>query len=307
MWFRNARLYRLTKALPQSPEAMEEQLAERAFKPCGPQDSARQGWAPPLGKHGSQLVFSSGGYHMVCLRKEEKVLPASVIRETVDERAEHIEQEQGRPVRRKERNDIKDEVTLELLPKAFTKSKHIYAYIAPDESLIVVDSASSSAAETLLTELRETIGSLPVRPPVVNQSPAFTMTQWLSGDAEMPASLTLGQECELRDDNDEGGVIRIRGLDLQGEEVSSHLANGMSVTRLALNWEEQLQFLMDDELTVRRVKFGDDFQERLDQEEADDAAAKFDAAFSLMALEFSRLVPALLEAFGGEDRSAIVE
>ena len=50
-----------------------------------------------------------------------------------------------------------------------------------------------------------------------------------------------------------------------------------------------------------------DFQEKLDDVDADDAAARFDAAFSLMTLELARLIPGLLEALGGEDRSAIVE
>lgn len=306
MWFRNARLYRITKAFDWSAEALEEALAARAFKPCGPQDSERIGWVPPLGREYPQLVFSSGKYHLVCLRREEKVLPAAVIKETVDERVEYQEEEQGRPLRRKEKNDIKDQVTQELLPKAFTRSRFIYAYVAPDESLVVVDSASSNAAEMLLSELRETLGSLPVRPPVVQQSPAFIMTQWLRGEVEPPASLQPGNECELRDDSEEGGVIRIRGLDLGGDEVRGHLDNGMSVTRLALNWEDNLEMVLDDELTIRRLKFGDGLKDRLDDEGGEDRVARFDTAFTLMTLEFARLVPALLEAFGGEDTSALV-
>ncbi len=81
----------------------------------------------------------------------------------------------------------------------------------------------------------------------------------------------------------------------------------MQVTRLALDWEENLSFLIDEELTIKRLKFGETLRDQLDDIDSDDKLAKFDGAFSLMTLEISRLVPVILEAFGGEDRSAIVE
>lgn len=305
MWFRNARPYRITKAFDWSAEALEEALAKRAFQPCGPQDTERLGWVSPLGRDGDQLVFTSGECHLVCLRREEKVLPPAVIREEVDERVAAAEEERGQPLRRKEKTEIKEQVTLELLPRAFTKSRFIHAYIAPSQELVVVDSAASNAAETLLSELRETLGSMPVRPPAVNESPAFTMTQWLRGEAHPPAGLVPADECELRDDEEQGGVVRIKGVGLDGDEVRAHLENAMSVTRLALDWEDQLSFMLDDELTIRRLRFGDDLKEKLDDDAGDDRVARFDAAFSLMTLELSRLLPALLEAFGGEDRSAL--
>jgi len=307
MWFRNARIYRFTKPFTLSEEVLEEKLSEGAFKPCGPQDSAKLGWVAPLGRHGQQKVFSSGGCHMVCLRKEEKLLPAAVVKEAVDERVELIEQEQARPVRRKEKNEIRDQLELEMLPRAFSRSRHTFAYISPADGLLVVDASSANAAEALTSHLRETLGSLPVRPPVVNQAPAFTMTGWVTGNLDVPQSLALEDECELRDDSEEGGVIRVKGFDLREDEIRAHLEGGMEVTRLALNWDDELSFTLDSELAVRRLKFGDGFQDKLDDIEADDAAAKFDASFQLMTLEFARLVPALLEAFGGEDRSAIVD
>ena len=67
-----------------------------------------------------------------------------------------------------------------------------------------------------------------------------------------------------------------------------------------------MSFVLDEEFGIRRLKFGETLQEKLDDVDADDAAAKFDAAFSLMTLELSRLIPGMLEAMGGEDRSAIV-
>lgn len=306
-WFKNLRIYRITKAMSWDADALSEALDKHGFKACGPQDTERTGWVAPVGGEDGELVRSVGGRHLVCLRHQQKVLPPAVIKEETDERIEAAEEETGRPLKRAEKTEIKDQVTLELLPRAFTKSKHISAYLDFNAGLVVVDAASSPQAEMLLSELREALGSLPVRPPAVLQAPAFTMTQWLRGEIHPPQGLVPAYECELRDDEENGGVVRIKNLVLDGEEVTTHLDNAMSVVRLGLNWEDSLTFMLDDELTVRRLRFGDAMKESLDDEGGDDALARFDSAFQLMTSEVDRLVPVLLEAFGGEDRSAISE
>ncbi|MFO7995455.1 MAG: recombination-associated protein RdgC [Marinobacter sp.] len=306
MWFRNARVFRFTKPFEITAEALEEKLQADAFKPCGPQETSRQGWVSPMGKHSDVLVHSAGGYHLIALRKEEKLLPASVIKDLVDEKAEVIEAEQHRKVRRKEKDELKEEVMLEMLPRAFSKNRRCYAYLAPADGVLVVDAGSAKQAEDLASTLRKSVGSLPVRPPAVEQAPAFTFTGWLSESIDVPASIELGTECELKDTSEDGGVVRCKGLDLQGDEIRSHLDAGMQVTKLSVTWDDNLSFVLDEELGIRRLKFGDTLQEKLDDVDADDAAARFDAAFSLMTLELARLIPGLLEALGGEDRSAIV-
>lgn len=307
MWFRNARVFRFTKPFDITPEALEEKLQNDGFKPCGPQETTRQGWVPPLGKHSDMLVHSTNGYHLVALRKEEKILPGPVVKELVEERAEAIEAEQGRKVRRKEKDEIKEQVMLEMLPQAFSKNRRCFAYLAPKDGVLVVDAGSSKQAEDLASFLRKSLGSLPVRPPAVEQAPAFTFTGWLNESVDLPSTIELGSECELKDPSEDGGVVRCKGLDLQADEIRNHLDTGMQVTKLAVTWDDSLSFVLDEELGIRRLKFGDTLQEKLDDVDADDAAARFDAAFALMTLELARLIPGLLEALGGEDRSAIVE
>ncbi|WP_417532332.1 recombination-associated protein RdgC [Marinobacter lipolyticus] len=307
MWFRNARVFRFTKPFDITAEALEEKLQSDVFKPCGPQETTRQGWVPPLGKHSDMLVHSTNGYHLIALRKEEKILPGPVVKELVEERAEAIEIEQGRKVRRKEKDEIKEQVMLEMLPQAFSKNRRCFAYLAPKDGVLVVDAGSSKQAEDLASFLRKSLGSLPVRPPAVEQAPAFTFTGWLNETVDLPATVTLGNECELKDPSEDGGVVRCKGLDLQADEIRNHLDTGMQVTKLAVTWDDSLSFVLDEELGIRRLKFGDTLQEKLDDVDADDAAARFDAAFALMTLELARLIPGLLEALGGEDRSAIVD
>ena len=56
-------------------------------------DMATLGWVAPLGHLGEQLTHQSNGCIMVCLRREEKVLPAAVVREIVNDKVLEIETE----------------------------------------------------------------------------------------------------------------------------------------------------------------------------------------------------------------------
>jgi recombination associated protein RdgC len=307
MMFKNARFFRFTKPISIDSDQLEAALLESPFNPCGPQELSRMGWVSPLGKKGEHLVYTAGECLLICLQHQEKMLPTSVIKEIVEERCEEIEAEQARKVRRKEKDEIKEQVTLELLPRAFHRTKRTYAYLSPRDGFMVVDASSAKVAEDCASALRKSIGSLPVRPPVVNQSPAFTFTGWLYESIEIPSPIKLGNDCLLEDPSEDGGKLTAKGMDLESDELRNYIASGMHVTRISVEWEENLSFALDAELTISKLQFGDAFHEKLNDVNADDALARFDTAFGLMTLELSRLFPGLLDAFGGEDLSAIID
>jgi recombination associated protein RdgC len=172
---------------------------------------------------------------------------------------------------------------------------------------MVVDTSSAKVAEDFASALRKSIGSLPVRPLVVNQSPAFTFTGWLNESIDLPSPVKLGSDCLLEDPSEDGGKLTAKGMDLESDELRNYIASGMHATRISVEWEENLSFVLDSELTISKLQFGDAFHEKLNDVDADDALARFDAAFGLMTLELSRLLPGLLGAFGGEDLSAIID
>ncbi|WP_372997260.1 recombination-associated protein RdgC [Marinobacter sp.] len=306
MIFKNARVFRFTKPITIDPDQLEQKLRADQFKPCGPQETSRMGWASPLGNKGEYMVYAAGGCMLICLKKEEKILPGPVIKEMVEERCEDIETEQGRKVRKKEKDEIKEQIMLECLPKAFSRTKRTFAYLSPKDGFMVVDHATASVAEELASALRKSLGSLPVRPPVVQQAPAFTFTGWANETIDRPESITLGTKATLVDPSEEGGKISVDGIDLGSDEIRNHIDAGMQVTKISLGWDDSVKFVLNEELAITGLKFGETFQEKLDDVDADDALAKFDAAFGLMTLELSRMIPGLFEVLGGEDDSAIV-
>ncbi len=297
MWFRNIQIYRLSAPFTLSPEELHEAMLEKITKPCAGLDTHRVGWDSPLGKHSEQLVHAANGRMMICMRREERILPAAVIREAVDEKAEEIEEKEARSVGRKEKMRIKEEIIVDLLPRAFTRSHRSYAYIDPKDGWVVLDCSSAAKAEEILTLMRTTLGSFKITPLTVNNAPAAIMTDWVKTTA--PAGWVLADECELKEPVENGGTIRIRGIDLGSDDIQQHINSGKLVNKLAIEWQERLACILADDLSIKRLKFLDIIMEEAGDTAADDAAARFDADFSIMSMELARFIPALAEQFGG--------
>jgi len=301
MWFKNLTLFRFSEPFTLSSNEVAEKLEAMRFRPCGSHDESSFGWTSPLGRGSEALLHSANGFMMLCGKKEEKVLPASVIAELLQEKIADIETEQARKLSKKERTTLKDELIFELLPRAFSFSRHLYAYIDPQGGWLVVDSSSSKKAEELLSSLRRCLGSLPVVPLNTVEKPVLTMTDWLMSE-KTPAGISIEDECELRSPEEEGGIVRCKKHDLALPEIKNHLETGKQVIKLALNWEDRISFVLDEQLAVKRVRFLDLVQDQVADTQAESEIERFDVDFSIMTLEFGNFLPQLLALFGGENK-----
>jgi recombination associated protein RdgC len=302
MWFKNLSVFRLTEAFTLTPEELEKKLEPLAFRPCGSHEEFTFGWTSPLGKTGQQLTHNVNDFIMLCGKKEERVLPAAVINEIVQEKIIEKEEHEARKLSKKERTEIKDEIIFDLMPKAFTFTRKIYAYVDPKGGWLVVDTASAKSAEDLLSMLRKSLGSLPAVPLNTIDKPITTMTDWLLNN-KAPDDITIEDECELRSPEEAGGIIRCKRHDLALPEIKNHLDTGKEVIKLAVSWADRLSFIIDENLSVKRLRFLDLIQDQVADIETDDEAAQFDVDFSIMSAELSSFLPRLIELFGGENKA----
>lgn len=303
MWFKNLALYRFSEPFTTSPEELELKLKEKPFRPCGSHDQISMGWVSPIDPKSDLLTHVSNGFIMICLKQQEKVLPSTVVNEMLLEKVTEIETLESRKLAKKERSRIKDDLIFELLPKAFSFSKKTFAYIDPKGGWVVVDAASAKKAEDLLSLLRKTIGSLPVVPVNTLKKPASLMTQWLQQPESVPNDLIVEDECELRSIDAEASIIRCKRHNLGLPEITNHIDNGKQVIKLALNWSDRLSFVIDESISIKRLKFLDLIQDQVREIDVDDAASQFDADFSIMSLELSHFLPRLIDIFGGENKT----
>ena len=300
MWFKNLSVFRLTEAFTLAPDELEQKLQPLSFRSCGPHEEFTFGWTSPLGKTAKQLVHATSGFLMLCVKKEEKVLPAAVVNELVQEKIIDKEEQQARKLSKKERTEIKEELIFDLLPKAFTFSRKIYAYIDPKGGWLIVDAASAKNAEDLLSLLRKSLGSMPAVPLNTIEKPSTILTQWLLNN-KTPDDITIEDECELRSPEEAGSIIRCKRHDLALPEIKNHLDTGKDVIKLALTWADRISFIIDENLSIKRLRFLDLIQEQVADIEAEDDAAQFDVDFSIMSAELANFLPRLIELFGGEN------
>ncbi|AZS49931.1 recombination-associated protein RdgC [Entomomonas moraniae] len=302
MWFRNLLVYRLTQSVSLNEETLIKALETKLAKPCTFQELSTYGFIAPFGKsEEASLTHVSQDFYLIAARKEERILPASVVKEALQEKVDVIEARDARKVYKKEKDQLKDEVIQDLLPRAFSRKKVTYAVIAPSLGLIFVDTTSTAKAEELLSTLREALGGLPLRPMSVKVAPSATLTDWVKSQKASDGFHVL-EDCELRDTFEDGGIIRCKRQDLSSDEIQTHLKSGKVITQLALMWQDKLSFVLDDKLAIKRIKFEDLLLDEADKEGGDDEVSQFDATFLLMMMTFSEFLPALLEALGGEEQ-----
>ncbi|MCX8017209.1 MAG: recombination-associated protein RdgC [Rhodocyclaceae bacterium] len=296
MWFRNLRLYRLRPELSLDPASLDERLARRPLARCGSFEMISRGWVFP--RQAGAFVHVVDRQCLLALGVEQKLLPATVIRQTAQERAAQIEAEQGRKVGRKELRDLTERVAEELLPKAFCQRRTTWAWLDPLQRWLVVDAGSDARADEFIETLSATLDDIVPRPLVTQLSPLTAMTDWVAA-GEVPAGFTLDDDLELRSASQSHAAIRYVHHDIHGPEVAAHVAAGKIVTRLGLTWNDRISFVLTDKLHLKRVAFLDVLREQAGQE-AVNADEQFDADFALMAGELAKLFADLLLALGGE-------
>ena len=298
MWFKNIRFYCFSKPFALGAEALEEKLLPNAFVEGASYEKSRIGWVSPLGKEGESLTHVVGNYIMLCMRKDEKLLPASVVNDVLAEKIEEIEAQQARKITRKEKLQLKDDVIASLLPRAFSRTRKVYAYIAPKEDLFIVNSSSAAVAEEFINALREALETLPVTLPVAKISPSDVMTRWLEQQSASDG-FSINQECELFNPLEDSNVVRCKGQDLASEEIQAHLSAGKQVKKLGLVWNDTLSCVLGADLGISRLKFEDMILERAEETDAESAAQQFDQDFAIMSLEIAKFMKSLASAFGG--------
>ena len=293
--FKNLMVYRLAADWSATVAQIEAALDAARFTECGLTQARAVGWVPPRGEEHGVLIEAIAGQWLLQLMVESKVVPGSVVKRQVDALAAQVEKQTGRKPGKKQRNELKDQALLDLLPMAFTKRAAVRVWISPAERLLVLDAGSASRADEVLTALTQALPGLSATLVNTAVSPAAAMAEWLvSGEA--PAGFTIDRDCELKAADGEKPVVRYARHALDIAEIREHIQAGKQPTRLALTWQGRVSFMLTEGLQIKKISFLDGvFEGR--SAKGDEG---FDADAAIATGELAPLIGDLLDALGGE-------
>ncbi len=294
MWFRNFQFYQFTDQFSFSEQAFAEKLEAFRFKGCDRQAMEAVGWVSPLHRSEQELIYTANGCYLFCMRREQKVIPPSTINESLEERIAVIEQEQGRKVFRKEKQQFKEDIVATLMPKAFTRSTHTHAYIDTRNKFMVINAGSASIADTVISLLIDTLGVLGAAKLTGNTNPAAIMNEWIVKG--LPDQLKLSGDYELKDPLD-ARVAKFKDNEAENFVIRDLLNDGYFVSKIGVWMQEQLKCIITDDLQIKSVKFGEELLNQNDELNIEDKRAKFDADFVLMTSTIADFHKLLLAEF----------
>lgn len=250
----------------------------------------------------------SANTHRFAVNFADRMLPGKIVRQRMLAEVHRIENDEDRKVFAREKNQIKDKIVLEMLPKAFIDQKIINVVV--QGPLIIIDSTSAKKGEDILCLLREVLGTLNVRPMAVKGSPIQSFTDWFTraevGDGE---GFSLTGDFKAISSDDDIDSLDGKGTSPKAEGLSDLvLEHNRRVTMLGLNWNtengEVVTFKVNEMLGIKGIKWPESIADMAAEncgEDKGDPATYLRATFLLLTSDIANLLAALLDELGGED------
>lgn len=291
-------IYRIGADWTAPVERMEEALAALPFEPCGATQDKSVGWVPPRGQAHGALVELVGGHRILRFQIETKAVPGAVIKRHLDERVAQIEAKEGRKPGRKESRDLRDEIVQDLLPMAFAKTASIMVWMDLQAGRLILDTSSQTRADEVITALVKGLAGLQLSPFNTQMSPQTAMTAWLTGGADdWPAHFAPGREVELKSADELKSVVKFTRHPIDDDQMKLHIGQGKLPTKLALDWDGRVSFVLTESTVLSKVAFLDGVFE--DSASSEDEGG-FDADVAIATGELGALLNDLTEALRGE-------
>lgn len=301
MWFKNARIYKLDldqnlKSIFNNPEVMEAAMQKARFRPVGAMEMQSAGFAPVFGRHTEAYSYSFEHNHFFKIVEENKLLPSSIINQAFLDEVDSKEEELGRPLTKAEKQTLKTALTQKMVAQAFSSKKELFMLVNSQFNYAIVAASSAKRAENACALMRQALGSFPAK----SYQPRCVVEERLTSfvtEHQLPEGFSLGRDTVLKSNDDDGGTVRISKEELTTDEVTNHIKAGKLITDLQLNFDNSVNFVLSQDLGIKRISLEDQYLEKNLPQKTDDAIADMQGVFIIQADMFSKLVASLIKAF----------
>ena len=121
MFFRNLTFFRFPKSFAKTLDDLDARLEDCRLKPVGPSELMSRGFIPPFGRDAEAMSHRVGDAIWITLGGEDRLLPGAVVNDELGKRIAAMEEKEGRKLGGRARKRLKEDLVMELLPRAFVR------------------------------------------------------------------------------------------------------------------------------------------------------------------------------------------
>jgi recombination associated protein RdgC len=295
MWFRQAQLFKFEDKSSFDAKELEDQLEQLAFTPCPSGLPLSQGWISPTDEEDTSLVYVVKDFLLICLQTEAKLLPATIVRQKLNEKIKSIQLKHDRKVSYKEKNMLKQEVYNELLPLAFGVLYRTYAFIDTKNNWLILDTNNAKRTENFITFFKRSLSKIKITSPEIKKLSPI-LTRWLL-DNDHPKSLNIEDACVLQDPKQIERSIRIQKQDLSSNYVQPILKNDFEISQMKMTWNDQITFVLKNDFTFQSLQYQDSVVELTGEDKNDEGEGSFRTDFFIMGGILTKMFQEFLKVF----------
>jgi recombination associated protein RdgC len=285
--YTSALFYSFKQEISFDIEELNNALEQDVFKPVGGQQVSSMGFVKPLGKYGSELAQKAPDSHLIWIkvRRDSKTLPSAAINDQLASAIEKIEKEESRAVKNKEKKEIKDNITMAMLPNLIPQPSYVDLCIDTKNMLVVIFVAKFSRAEECLALLRKSLGTLPVVPSFASYDLDNLLTNSLL-EPESLGEIQLGHTVNLVEPSETDSKRNyINEEDITSEDILNSIHNGMRCKSVHLKLYESIELKFNNDGSMTSIKFSDALKEVNSDIPKEELASRLENDFVLFSSE----------------------
>lgn len=277
--FKTLTAYQLTLPTAVLLKRLPEALATKPFTRCLDTLPRSRGFVSPI-EGGAELIYTANGGTLFCLRTDTKNVPASAVRERVEEAraAAFNAGEEFSPV---DERVCREKITEGFLPGIPPSTRLTYAYIDAQLDMLLLGATGDNADE-FVTMLGAALGgTAPLAFLSIADDPCIHYTSWAKDAAPLDGQFMLGTQWTLKHPGtDVGcGIINLKHEEVDSPEMLALIEGGREVCAITLD-RQDIAFRLTSTLGLRNIVIkGED-----------------DEVSTSMADQFARFVPDLRTA-----------
>ena len=180
------RWYAIGQKFPYNGEQLQQALDTHHHTTVGTRLDTLT-WCSPYGPDNAMWVHEHNHCLWLCAERSQRILPATIVRQKVEEKIKEIEEREMRELSKRERFELKEDTYNQLMGQAFVKKTRLYVMIDTKANLCFINTAQSRQSDQWMELLHKTFGNLGFVLAKTQQKPIDAMTQWLdNGKAPSP-------------------------------------------------------------------------------------------------------------------------